>query len=82
MIWFLRIAFSFVLVTMLCVTSWASAQVPLWRTPEVLRTPAGRQAVGLEENELFLALLYLGRPREEKRPPERAPLAELVSYLD
>ena len=36
MIWFLRIAFSGVLITMLCVTSWASAQVPLWRTPEAL----------------------------------------------
>ena len=29
MIWFLRIAFLFVLVTMLCATSWASLQVPL-----------------------------------------------------
>ena len=33
MIWFLRIAFALVLVTMLCVTSWASLQCPLWKTP-------------------------------------------------
>jgi hypothetical protein len=33
MIWFLRLAFSLVLVTMLCVTGWASAHVPLWQTP-------------------------------------------------
>lgn len=33
MIWFLRIAFSCVLVTMLCVTGWASGQCALWNTP-------------------------------------------------
>jgi predicted permease len=33
MIWLLRLAFSAVLVIMLCVTGWASAQVPLWQTP-------------------------------------------------
>jgi Protein of unknown function (DUF1475) len=35
-IWLLRLAFSIVLVSMLCVTSWASAQVPLWQTPREL----------------------------------------------
>jgi hypothetical protein len=34
MIWFLRIAFSFVLVAMLAVTTWASLQLPLWHTPK------------------------------------------------
>jgi len=38
MIWFLRIAFIFVLVTMLCATSWASAQCALWKTPQALVT--------------------------------------------
>ena len=38
MIWFLRIAFSFVVVTMLCVTSWASLQCPLWETPRAVAT--------------------------------------------
>jgi predicted permease len=33
MIWLLRFAFGGVLITMLCVTSWASALVPLWQTP-------------------------------------------------
>ncbi len=36
MIWLLRIAFAGVLITMLCVTSWASSLVPLWRTPRAL----------------------------------------------
>jgi hypothetical protein len=36
MIWLLRIAFTAVLITMLCVTSWASAVLPLWQTPRSL----------------------------------------------
>ena len=36
MIWFLRIAFSVVVICMLCVTSWASCQVALWHTPRAV----------------------------------------------
>ena len=38
MIWFLRIAFSVVVLSMLCVTSWASAHIALWKTPEAVVT--------------------------------------------
>jgi predicted permease len=38
MIIFLRISFTFVLVTMLCATSWASYQCALWKTPQALVT--------------------------------------------
>jgi predicted permease len=38
MIWFLRSAFIFVLVTMLCATSWAGHQCALWKTPEAVVT--------------------------------------------
>ena len=38
MIWFLRICFMFVLVTMLCAPSWASYQCALWKTPQALVT--------------------------------------------
>ena len=38
MICFLRLAFIFVLVTMLCATSWASYQCALWKTPQALVT--------------------------------------------
>ena len=38
MIWFLRIAFSVVVATMLAVTGWASFQVPLWETPRAVAT--------------------------------------------
>ena len=53
-----------------------------WRTPEVLRTPAGRRAVGLPDHERFLGLLHLGRARQDKAPPERAPVGNVVIYLD
>jgi predicted permease len=36
MSWWLRCAFSVVLVTMLCVTGWASVHVPLWHTPRAV----------------------------------------------
>jgi len=33
MIWFLRLAFSVVLVSMLAVTTWASLHTPIWEIP-------------------------------------------------
>jgi nitroreductase len=53
-----------------------------WRTPAVLRTPEGRAALGLADDEHAIALLHLGPARQEQRPPERAPAAEVVSWLD
>ena len=38
MIWFLRIAFGIVLIAMLCVTSWASNFVALWKMPREVAT--------------------------------------------
>jgi nitroreductase len=53
-----------------------------WRTPKVLRTPEGRAAVGLPEDERFVSLLHLGEPVQEQRPPEREPAENVVSFLD
>ena len=53
-----------------------------WRTPEVLRTDAGGEAVGLRADERFVGLIHLGRPVQEKPAPERAPAASVVEYLD
>jgi nitroreductase len=53
-----------------------------WRTPGVLRTDAGREALGIGPDERFVALIHLGRPRQEKEPPERAPARDVVTYLD
>jgi nitroreductase len=52
-----------------------------WRTPRVLRTKAGRDAVGLPDGERFLGLIHLGTPRGEPPAPERAPLEAFSTYL-
>jgi nitroreductase len=52
-----------------------------WRTPDVLRTAAGREALEFGADERFVALIHLGWPRQEKAPPERAPQADVVTYL-
>jgi nitroreductase len=52
-----------------------------WRTPEVLRTTAGRAAVGVGEEERVLGLLHLGPPRQDKEPPERLPPGDFVTFL-
>src|SRR3954452_11078427 len=53
-----------------------------WRTPAVLRTPEGREALGVEPGEHLIALLYLGTARQEQRVPEREPTAAVVNWLD
>lgn len=53
-----------------------------WRTPEVLRTPEGRAAVGMGEDERFVGLIHLGRARQEKEAPDRLAAGDFVTYLD
>jgi nitroreductase len=55
-----------------------------WRTPGVLRTDAGRRAVGVPEDERVVALIHLGTPVNEPpaRADERVPLDDLVVFLD
>ena len=53
-----------------------------WRTPAVLRDPAGRRALGIGAGEEVVGLLHLGHPRQEQPVPERAPVGEVVEYLD
>jgi len=53
-----------------------------WRTPAVLREPAGRAAIGLPDGEHFVGLLHIGRPKQSQRPPERPPVAATTAYLD
>ena len=52
-----------------------------WRTPGVLRTPDGAAAAGMGPDELFVALIHLGRARQAKPAPERVPPADFVTYL-
>src|SRR5213083_800782 len=45
-----------------------------WRTPAVLRTPAGRAALSVPDDVRLIGLLHLGPRRQEQPAPERAPL--------
>jgi nitroreductase len=53
-----------------------------WRTPELLRSETGREAVGLPAEERFVGLLHLGPRRQEKEPPERPPVEQATVFLD
>ena len=60
----------------------ARGLVGYWRTPGVLRTPEGRAAVGLADDERFVALIHLGHPVQEKPAPQREPADAVTEYLD
>jgi nitroreductase len=52
-----------------------------WRTPQVLRTRPGREAVGIPDGERFLGLLHFGTPEREPAPREREPVESYVEFL-
>jgi nitroreductase len=52
-----------------------------WRTPSLLRTPEGREAVHLRDDERFIGLIYLGYPCSEPEAKKRAPAAAKLEYL-
>lgn len=53
-----------------------------WRTPGLLRSEAGRAAVGLPPAERAVGLLYLGHPRQERPVPARPGAGDTITYLD
>jgi nitroreductase len=60
----------------------ARGLVGYWRTPAVLRSPEGREALGVGEDERVLGLIHLGPRRQEQQPPERLPPGDYVTYLE
>ena len=50
-----------------------------WRTPKLLQSPEGRAAVGLEDDEQFVALIHLGYPVTQPAAKPRRPVDEYVS---
>jgi nitroreductase len=60
----------------------ARGLVGYWRTPGVLRTPEGRAAVGIPDDERFVGLIHLGPQRQDREPPERLAPGDYVAYLD
>ena len=53
-----------------------------WRTPAVVRTRRGREALGVPDGERVLGLLHFGAPEREPAPRERAPVEDYVEFLD
>jgi nitroreductase len=53
-----------------------------WRTVALLEDPRARELLGIGAQEAVVGLLYLGDPVQDQRVPERADVAEFVSYLE
>jgi nitroreductase len=60
----------------------ARGLVGYWRTPAVLRDPAGREALGIGDDEKVLGLIHLGPQRQEQPPPDRLPPGDYVTFLE
>ena len=52
-----------------------------WRTPDMLRTSAGLEALQIPADERFVALIHLGFSPQDGEPPDRLPPADYVMYL-
>jgi nitroreductase len=52
-----------------------------WRTPGVLRSMRGREALGIPPGERVLGLLHFGNPDREPAPRERENVDSYVSFL-
>jgi nitroreductase len=60
----------------------ARGLVGYWRTPEVIRTIAGRAACNIPDNEKVIGLLYLGYGKDpNKQAPIRDEVDSIRSYL-
>jgi nitroreductase len=53
-----------------------------WRTPKLLETGPGREAVGLRDDETFVALIHLGQPVTSPGAKQRQEPADYVVFLD
>jgi nitroreductase len=53
-----------------------------WRTPAVLRSAKGREALGIPRGERVLGLLHFGAPAREPAARERQPVERYVQFLD
>jgi nitroreductase len=53
-----------------------------WRTPAVVRTRRGREALGVPDGERVLGLLHFGSPEREPAPREREPVDAYVEFVD
>ena len=52
-----------------------------WRTPKLFETDAAREALGLADDEEFVALIHLGPPATTPAAKERKPPEDYVEFL-
>lgn len=52
-----------------------------WRTPQVLRTKAGRESLAIPRGERFLGLLHFGTAERDPTPRQREPVESYVEFL-
>ena len=52
-----------------------------WRTPQALRTKAGRESLGVPRGERFIGLLHFGPAEREPAPRVREPVESYVEFL-
>jgi len=53
-----------------------------WRTPRVLQMREGQAAIGMGDDEKFVALIHLGQPVDQPVAKERRPLTDYATFLD
>jgi nitroreductase len=53
-----------------------------WRTLAILERPAVREGLEFSAAEQPIGLLHLGHPVQAQRAPERAPVEDIVTFLD
>ncbi len=53
-----------------------------WRTLPILEKPTVRAGLGMSAPEQAIGLLHLGYPVQAQRAPERAPVEDIVTFLD
>jgi nitroreductase len=53
-----------------------------WRTVPLLEKPSVRALLDIPVDEQPIGLLHLGRPVQEQRIPERAPVEDIAVFLD
>jgi nitroreductase len=68
-------------VYIVLVSAHARGLASYWRTPALFETPEGRAAVGLGDDEEFVALIHLGTPATSPPAKERKPVAEVAQFL-
>jgi nitroreductase len=68
-------------VYIVLVAAHARGLASYWRTPALFETSAARAALGLADDEEFVALIHLGRPATSPPTKDRNPVPDYVEYL-